>query len=214
MEKSIFTKVYMWVFIGLMITFGSGYLLSTSEAAIRTIFGSGLYWLIFIGEFAIAIILPLRLKKMSKTTSIVLYLLYTLLTGLTFASIFLLYKISSIIYVFLVASLTFLIFAMIGRFTKIDLSNIGIVLLMALIGILILSIINMFLGNESLDMMLCVLGLIVFFVYTAYDIQKIKHMDTLGIEEDKLAIYGAFQLFLDFINIFIRLLQLMGKNKD
>lgn len=214
MEKSIFTKVYMWVFIGLMITFGSGYLLSTSETAIRTVFGSGLYWLIFIGEFVIAIILPLRLKKMSKTTSIVLYLLYTLLTGLTFASIFLMYKISSIIYVFLVAALTFLIFAMIGRFTKIDLSNIGIVLLMALIGILILSIINMFLGNESLDMMLCVLGLIVFFVYTAYDIQKIKHMDTLGIEEDKLAIYGAFQLFLDFINIFIRLLQLMGKNKD
>lgn len=214
MEKSIFTKVYMWVFIGLMITFGSGYLLSTSEAAIRTVFGSGLYWLIFIGEFVIAIILPLRLKKMSKTTSIVLYLLYTLLTGLTFASIFLMYKISSIIYIFLVAALTFLIFAMIGRFTKIDLSNIGIVLLMALIGILILSIINMFLGNESLDMMLCVLGLVIFFIYTAYDIQKIKHMDTLGIEEDKLAIYGAFQLFLDFINIFIRLLQLMGKNKD
>lgn len=214
MEKSIFTKVYMWVFIGLMITFGSGYLLSTSETAIRTVFGSGLYWLIFIGELIIAIILPLRLKKMSKTTSIVLYLLYTLLTGLTFASIFLMYKISSIIYVFLIAALTFLIFAMIGRFTKIDLSNIGIVLLMALIGIFILSIINMFLGNESLDMMLCVLGLVIFFIYTAYDIQKIKHMDTLGIEEDKLAIYGAFQLFLDFINIFIRLLQLMGKNKD
>lgn len=214
MEKNIFTKVYMWVFIGLMLTFGSGLMLATSESLINLVFGTGLYWVVFIAEFIIAIILPVRLMKMSKNTAIVLYLLYTILTGLTFASIFLLYEIASIIFIFLVAALCFLIFAMFGRFTNIDLSKIGIILLMALVGVLILEIINIFLANGTLDTTLCIIGLIIFFAYIAYDIQKIKRLEAYGMDPDKLAIYGAFDLFLDFINVFIRLLQLFGKRRD
>lgn len=214
MEKNIFSKIYMWVFVGLIITFGSGYLLSTTPSLLYLVFGTGAYWAIFIAELAIAIILPFRLHKMSKTTSIILYILYTVLTGLTFGSIFLMYELSSILYVFLVAALVFLVFALIGRFTSIDLSKLGIVLLMALLGIIILTFLNMFIGNESLDLMLCVIGLLVFFIYIAYDIQKIKRLDASGMDQDKLAIFGAFELFLDFINIFLRLIQLMGKRKD
>ena len=80
MEKSIFSKIYMWVFVGLLITFASGFYLSTSESAIRLIFGGSLYWIIFIAQIAIAILLPVRLMKMNKMTAIVLYLVYTLLS--------------------------------------------------------------------------------------------------------------------------------------
>jgi len=214
MEKSIFSKIYMWVFVGLLITFISSYVVSTSIAAIRLIFGSPLYWLIFLAQIVIAIYLPVRLNKMSKTTATILYLLYSLLTGLTFATIFLMYEISSIIFVFLISSLVFLIFALIGRFTNIDLSKLGVILLMALVGIIIFEIINIFIMSSALDMTLCIIGLLVFFGYIAYDIQKIKRLDSYGMDKEKLAIIGAFELYLDFINVFIRLLRLLGKNKD
>lgn len=214
MEKNIFSKVYMWVFIGLLITFASSYMVSTSYTALSLIFGSSLYWVLIIAEIVVAIILPVRLNKMSKTTATILYLLYTLLSGLTFASIFILFSISSIIYVFLISALVFLIFALIGRFTNIDLTKFGTFLLMILIGVVILELINLFVANGTLDMILCVIGLLIFFGYIAYDVQKIKKLDSYGMDEDKLAIIGAFDLYLDFINIFIRLLQLFGKSRD
>lgn len=214
MEKSIFSKIYMWVFVGLLITFASGFYLSTSETMLSLIFGGSGYWLIFIAQIAIAIILPVRLLKMEKTTAIILYLLYTFLTGLTFTSIFLMFDIASIIFVFLVSALVFLIFALIGRFTKIDITKIGSFLLMGLIGIIILELINIFIMSSGLDMFLCIIGLILFLGYTAYDIQKIKQMNEYGMDKDKLAIIGAFDLYLDFINIFLRLLQLFGKSRD
>ena len=185
MEKSIFSKIYMWVFVGLLITFASGFYLSTNVGLINLIFGSSLYWLLYIAQIVIAIILPVRLHKMSKSTSIVLYLIYTLLTGLTFASIFILFNIWDIIFVFLVSSLVFLIFALIGRFTNLDLTKIGTFLLMGLIGIIILEIINIFVMSSGLDMFLCIIGLIIFLGYTAYDIQKIKRMNDYGMDKDK-----------------------------
>ena len=214
MEKSIFSKVYMWMCYGLLITFATSYAVYSSPWALNLIFGSSLYYFIILAEIVVAIILPVRLVKTSKNTAIFLYLLYTFLTGLTFASIFLLFSISSIIYVFLIAALVFLIFALIGRFTSIDLTKFGTFLLMALVGVIILELINFFIGSESFNTILCIIGLLIFFGYIAYDIQKIKNMSTYGIEEDKLAIYGAFDLYLDFINVFIRLLQLFGKSKD
>jgi len=214
MEKSIFSKIYMWVFVGLLITFISSYTVSTSLAAIKLIFGGPLYWIIFIAQIAIAIFLPLRLNKMSKTTATILYLFYSLLTGLTFATLFLMYEISSIIFVFLISLILILIFALIGRFTNIDLSKLGIILLMSLVAVIILEIINIFIMSSGLDMTLCIIGLIIFFGYIAYDIQKIKRLDSYGMDKDKLAIIGAFELYLDFINVFIRLLRIFGKSRD
>ena len=214
MEKNIFSKIYMWVFIGLLITFASGYYLATSIPLINLIFGTSLYWVIFIAQIIIAIVLPVRLMKMSKTTATILYLLYTLLTGLTFTSIFIMFEITSIIFVFLVTAVVFLVFALIGRFTKIDITKIGTFLVMGLIGIIILEIINVFVMSSGLDMFLCIIGLVLFLGYTAYDIQKIKKMDDYGMDKDKLAIIGAFDLYLDFINLFLRLLRLFGKGRD
>lgn len=214
MEKSIFSKVYMWMCVGLFITFFSSFAVYTSPWALNLIFGSSLYYVIIIAEIAVAIFLSARLTKMSKNTAIVLYLLYTFLTGLTFASIFVLFTMTSIISVFLISAIVFLVFAMIGRVTSIDLTKLGTFLLMALLGIIILEIVNIFILSETLNMFTCIVGLIIFFGYIAYDIQKIKRMSTYGIEENKLAIYGAFELYLDFINVFIRLLELLGKSKD
>ena len=214
MEKSIFSKIYMWVFVGLLITFASAFYLSTSERLIYLIFGTSLYWIIFIAQIVIAIILPVRLLKMSKNFATGLYLAYTLLTGLTFGSIFLMFEMSSIIFVFLVSALVFLIFALIGRFTKIDITKIGSFLVMGLIAIIILELINIFVMSSSLDMLLCIVGLLLFMGYIAYDIQKIKRMNEYGLDKDKIAIIGAFDLYLDFINVFLRLLRLFGKNRD
>lgn len=214
MEKSIFSKVYMWMCIGLFITFFSAFAVYTSPWALSLIFGSSLYYVIIIAEILVAIFLSVRLTKMSKNTAIMLYLLYTFLTGLTFASIFVIFSMTSIISVFLISAIVFLVFAMIGRFTSIDLTKLGTFLLMALLGIIILEIVNIFVLSETLNMFTCIVGLLIFFGYIAYDIQKIKKMSTYGIEEEKLAIYGAFELYLDFINVFIRLLQILGKSRD
>ena len=214
MEKSIFSKVYMWVFVGLLITFASGFFLSSNVNMLVLVFTTPLYWILPIAQILIAIFLPIRLMKMSQTTATILYLLYTLLTGLTFATIFIMYEMASIIFVFLISALLFLVFALIGRFTKIDITKIGNFLLMALIGIIVLNLINMFIMNGTLDIILCVVGLLIFLGYTAYDIQKIKRMNTYGMDSNKLAIIGAFDLYLDFINIFLKLLRLFGKSRD
>ena len=171
------------------------------------------YLFLDIIEIAVAVFLSVRIRKMSSMTAKILYLLYTFLTGLTFSAIFVVYEVTSIIYVFGISALIFGIFAAIGYFTKIDLSRIGVYLMMILIGIIICSIINIFVKSEAFNLGLVIAALIIFIIYVAYDIQVIKK-NMYGIpDEENLAIYGAFQLYLDFINIFIRLLELFGNRK-
>lgn len=212
-RNEIYSKVYMWMFIGLLVTFITGYYTSTNVDALEVIFSTGGYWLFAIAEIVIAIVLSARITKMNSGTATFLYLLYTFLTGLTFSSIFIVYKISSIIWIFLICSILFLVFALIGHFTKIDLTKLGTILMMMLFGIIICGIINIFVGSESFDMVLCILSIIIFLGYIAYDIQKVKNLENL-VPEENLAIISAFQLYLDFINVFIELLRLFGKSKD
>jgi FtsH-binding integral membrane protein len=116
--------------------------------------------------------------------------------------------------VFGITALIFLIFALIGYYTKIDLTKLGVYLFMALLGVIICSLINIFVGSATFDLGLTIVCLIIFIAYIAYDMQVIKKRLYHIAEEDNLAIYGALQLYLDFINIFIRLLQLFGKSRD
>lgn len=213
MENKIYTKVFLWMFIGLLVTFLTGAYTSTNIDALEVIFSQGLYWVFAVAEIVLAIILSARIHKMQPTTAKILYLLYTFLTGLTLSSIFIVYKLQSIMLVFLVSSILFLVFALIGHFTKIDLSKIGIYLIMILFGIILCSIINIFLGNETFDIIISCISVIVFLGYIAYDIQKIKRIDGM-LPEDNLAVIGAFELYLDFINLFLDLLRLFGKSDD
>lgn len=213
MKNNLYSKMFMWMFVGLLITFLVGYYVSTNENMIYNIFAIKFYWVIYIAEIVTVIVLSARILKMSKNGAIFGFLLYSFLSGLTFSSIFLTFKMSSIIFIFLITALVFLIFALIGYFTKINLTKLGTILFMGLIGILIASIINIFVQSQTFDLILVIIGIIVFIGYIAYDINKVKRLEG-QIDEDKLSIIGALELYLDFINLFIRLLQLFGKNKD
>ena len=212
-NNKIFSKVFFWMFIGLAITFGVGYYVSINSNMLYNVFNT-YYLVLVIAELVVVIWLSARIRKMKPMTAKILFCLYSFLTGLTFSSIFVVYKITSIVYVFGITSLIFLIFALIGYFTKIDLTKIGIYLFMALLGVIICSIVNIFIGSETFDLGLTIICLIIFIIYIAYDIQIIKRNLYMIGEEDNLAIYGALQLYIDFINIFLRLLQLFGRSRD
>ena len=212
--NKIFSKVFLWMFIGLAITFGIAYYVSTNDNMVYNLFSGSKYWILWILEFVVVIVLSARIRKLNPLTAKILFLLYSGLTGLTLSSVFIIYDIMSIVYTFAITSGLFLVFGLIGYFTKLDLTKIGIYLVMVLFGIIIASIINMFIGSEVFDLGLCIIGIVIFLAYIAYDIQIVKR-NMYGIEnEDNLVIYSAFQLYIDFINLFIRLLQFFGKSKD
>lgn len=212
--NKIFSKVFLWMFIGLAITFGVAYYVSTNEIMVYNLFSGSKYIIFWVIELVVVLVLSLRIRKLNPLTAKILFLVYSGLTGLTLSSIFILYDIMSIVYTFAITSGLFLGFGLIGYFTKLDLTKLGIYLVMALFGIIIASIINIFVGSEVFDLGLCIIAIIIFLAYIAYDIQLIKK-NMYGIEnEDSLVIYGAFQLYLDFINLFIRLLRFFGKSKD
>lgn len=212
--NNVLKKVYMWMFIGLLVTFITGYYVSINENIVYKIYSTSLYWILSIIELVLVIVLSARVGKMNITTSRIMFLIYSFVTGLTFSSIFIAYELSSIIYVFFVAALLFLVFSAIGYFTKLDLTKMGTFLLMALIGILICSIVNIFVGNGLFEIIISSISVLVFLGFTAYDVNKIKLLENYYPDENSLAIAGALELYLDFINIFIDLLRLFGNNRD
>ena len=212
-ENKIISKTFLWMFIGLAITFGVGYYVSGNENMLYNLF-SGYKWLMLvIVEFGIVIALSAFISKLSPIVAKTLFCIYAFITGLTFSTIFVVYEISSIIYVFGITSVVFLIFALLGYFTSLDLSKFGTYLFMALIAIIIASIINMFVGSSSLEFAITIIGLLVFVGYVAYDINMLKKSNVYE-KNENLPIYWALQLYLDFINLFIRLLRLLGKQKN
>ena len=210
-NNKIFTKVYGWMFIGLLISFITGYYVSTKPNMVYNL-GNG-YLILALIEIGVCIWLSAGIRKMQTTTAKILFCLYSFLTGLTFSFIFVYYLMESIVMVFGITALMFAIMALIGHFTNLDLTKLGPILLMGLVGIIIASIINMFLGSASLDLGIIIIGIIIFTAYIAYDVQKVKYVAN-ELEEDKAAILCAFELYLDFINLFIKLLRLLGKSKD
>lgn len=208
-----YSKVFLWMFLGLLLTFITGIYVSTNENILIFLFKNNGFIFAIIAEIITVIFLTARIKKMSPTTARISFLLYSFLTGLTFSSIFLVYQLSSIILIFLVASILFGIFALIGNYTKMDLTKFSTFLFMMLLGVIICIIINLFLNNSVFDIIISSISIIIFLGYTAYDIQRIKQLEDV-IEEDNLAIYGALQLYLDFINILLDLLNLFGRSRD
>ena len=175
------------------------------------IFSGGTYFILIIIELVLVIYLSARIHKMQVTTARIVFILYSFVSGLTFGSIFIVFKMSSIMLIFLITAILFGIFALIGRFTKLDLTKVGTILLMMLLGIVICTFVNVFLKNDTLDLFVSYISIIVFLGFTAYDMQKIKMLSYEFDDEDKIAIIGALELYLDFINIFIDLLRIFGK---
>ena len=213
MSSRIMSKVYLWMSVGLAITFITGSIVANNPSALFAIFSNYTPIILAIIEIGLVIFLSARITKMNSTTAKIVFIIYSIVTGLTFSSIFLLYNISSIMAIFLVTALIMFIFSFLGSVINIDLTKISTYLFMALIGIIIISIINIFVGSTGLEMFASIVALIVFIIYIAFDVQNVKQLaESDYMNEENLAIYGALQLYLDFINIFLYLLKLFGKD--
>lgn len=213
MENKLLSKTFLWMFLGLLVTFATGYAVSSNPVMIENVFG-GMFYIFIILELVLVLVLSARVMKMSPVGAKMCFLLYSFVSGLTFSSIFIVYNLTSITSVFLISALVFGIMALIGYTTKVDLTKVGFYLMMALIGAIIVMIVNLFLNNPMVDTFISIVCLIVFIGITAYDVQKIKALESSGLPEDNLAIYGALDLYLDFINIFLHLLQFFGRSDD
>lgn len=215
-NNNVLKQAFTWLFIGTIVCFLVSYLTTFNEKIALAIFGAfgGFGFLFYaIAEIVVALILIIRIKKMAPTTAKIFYILYTALTGLSLSGIFLQYTSESIAFVFLGTAVIFGTFAFIGYTTKVDLSKMWIYLFGSLIAILVLELINIFLMNNTLNMVLCIAGVVIFAGYTAYDIRQAANLNN-NHPFANAGIYCAFQLFLDIINIFIRLLELFGRERN
>lgn len=212
-NTQVYPKMFTWLFIGLLITFASGYALTLNEQLMIQVLALGILPIAII-EIVIALVLGIRLAKMHPLTMKILYIIYSILTGVTFSVIFVAFEVSSLISIFIITAIIFALLAFYGYTTKRDLTKIGAIALIALLGIIIGGILNIFIFKSTMfDTVLTMLGVLIFIAYIAYDVNKVKQL-MLAIGEEKAAVYGAFQLYLDFINLFIRLLELFGKRRD
>lgn len=218
-ETNLMYQVYAWMCLALTLTAAVAYYVASSPSFINAIFTN--QWLLaglFIGQLALVIIITMLLNRMTFAMAAGLFLVYAASLGLTLSSIFIVYTQTSIAATFLVTAGMFGAMAFYGYFTKADLSAMGSYLLMALIGIIIGGVVNIFLKNETFQYVLSAIGVVIFTLLTAYDVQKIKNMsqDMLADRETmaKVSILGALVLYLDFVNLFLFLLQFMGRRKD
>ncbi|MBQ9339118.1 MAG: Bax inhibitor-1/YccA family protein [Paludibacteraceae bacterium] len=215
---TLMRNVYLWMTAALVITGLTAMLTAQSEALVALIFSSQWTWLgLLIAELVLVIWLSARIEKISFTTATIMFIVYSAINGLTLSSIFLVYEIGSIELTFFIAAGMYAAMALIGSFTKKDLSGIGKFLIMTLIGLIIAMVVNIFIRNAMFDFVVSVIGVVVFAGLTAYDAQKIRN--SLAMAEDvndstmKYALLGALTLYLDFINLFLYLLRIFGNRK-
>ena len=217
--KVLMRKVYLWMTLALMITGITAAGVANSPNILALIYSSQVVmWGIIIAEFGLVIYISARVEKLSLSTATTLFALYSILNGVMLSSIFLLYSTAIISKVFFITAGTFGVTALYGYATKKDLSSLGNILFMALIGLVIATIVNVFMKSAMFDLILSYIGVIIFVGLTAWDSQKIKHMMMVQQDADesaqKLALIGALSLYLDFINLFLYLLRIFGRSND
>ncbi len=218
-ESDFISKVYLWMSLGLAVSAIASAWLLTQPALLKAIFTNGILLIgIVLVELGLVFWLSARAMHMSPTAATGAFLGYSFLNGITLTSIFLVYTGASILTTFAVATGTFFFFSVYGRTTQRDLTNVGGIAMMGLIGIVIASLVNLFLKSSGLMWATTFIGIAVFMALIAYDTQKLKEMYAAGAQdaasEKKLAILGALRLYLDFINLFLMLLRIFGKGRD
>jgi len=210
-------RVYNYMVIGLVVTGLVAYFTSTSHDLMMTLFATPLKWVVMLAPLAFVLVLSFGIQKLSVQTAQMVFWAYCAAMGLSLATIFVVFTGTSIARVFFITSGTFAAMSLYGYTTKKDLSGFGSFLMMGLFGIMIAGFVNIFVGSSALQFAVSVLGVLIFTGLTAYDTQNIKEMyaESHGHEANgKLAIMGALQLYLDFINLFVMLLQLIGDNRE
>lgn len=213
-EASLISKTFFWMFLGLLGTAIVAWYTYSSGLFIDIIF-KGYFNILLIAELVVVIVFSLLFKKLPPTIVGILYFVYAMINGVSLSVIFVVFELNSIVWLFIASALLFGGMALYGYKTNKDLSNWKTLLFGILIVGLILSLVNLFLGNSTLDIILDWVILFVFFGVTAYDMNKIKQLQyEEGLDQNKLHIYGAMELYLDFINIFLRMLSIFGKRKN
>ena len=212
-------KVYTWMTLALVLTGLTAYGVATSPGILMAIYSNpALLWGLVIAEFALVFGVSAALNRLSLTTATLMFVAYSVINGALLSSIFLVYTAASITSVFFITAATFATMALIGYTTKTDLTSVGQLLFMALIGLIIATVVNIFVGSSMLTMICNYVGVLIFVGLTAYDSQKIKHMlqqaPDAGESSQKLALLGSLTLYLDFINLFIYLLRIFGDRRD
>lgn len=217
--STLMRKVFIWMALALVITGVTAYGVATTPSLlIAIVTNKALFWGLIIAELALVFAVSGALNRLSLATATLLFVLYSVVNGATLSVIFLAYSMPAIIQTFFITAGTFGVMALVGYTTKTDLTSLGKLLFMALIGLVIATVVNMFVGSTGFDYILSYVGVLIFVGLTAYDTQKIKQMcmqaPDAGEHMQKLALLGALSLYLDFINLFLYLLRIFGNNKD
>ena len=216
---ALMRKVFVWMTLALAITGLTAYGVATSPAILSLIFSSKVtFFGLIIAEFALVFAISGAINRLSLSTATLLFVLYSVVNGATLSVIFLAFSMTAIVKTFLITAGTFGVMALVGYTTKTDLTSMGKLLFMALLGLIIATVVNMFVRSSGFDLILSYVGVLIFVGLTAYDTQKIKQMCQLapdaGEHMQKLALLGALSLYLDFINLFLYLLRIFGNNKE
>ena len=216
---ALMRKVYVWMTLALVVTGFTAFGIAENPGLVYTIVTNRLlFWGLVIGEFALVMAIYSAIGRLSATAATLLFVLYSIVNGATLSVIFLAYTMTSIASVFFITAGTFAVMAFIGYTTKTDLTSFGKMLMMGLIGIILATVVNIFIGSSMLNMIVSYVGVVVFVGLTAYDSQKIKNLlyqvDNMSEEAQKLALLGSLTLYLDFINLFLMLLRIFGGNRD
>jgi FtsH-binding integral membrane protein len=216
--RKFIARVYGWMAVALVLSAASAFFAASSELAINLIWGGrhiGFYVLVAL-EILLVVIISASLPKIPVGAAGFLFVLYSIVNGLTLSAIFLIFEITSIGIVFLISAGMFFAMSLYGRYTKQDLNSAGRYLMMAVFGLVILAVVNLLLKSDILQWIISLVTLVVFIGLTAYDTNKIVRASELADGSDtfkKAAIYGALELYLDFLNIFLSLLNLFGKKR-
>ena len=217
---ALMRKVYVWMTLALVITGFTAYGVATSPGILTAIVTNKmLFFGMIIAELALVWTVSARIHRLSLTTATLLFVLYSVLNGATLSLIFAIYTMNSIASVFFITAGTFAVMSLVGYFTKADLSSLGKILFMALIGLLIATVVNVFLLKDTgFGLILSYVGVLIFVGLTAYDTQKIKRMlveaDDVSESAQKIALMGSLALYLDFINLFLYLLRFLGRRRN
>ena len=211
--RAYMLRVYNYMASALALTGVVAYAVANTEVLFNAIFGTGLVWVVILAPLGLVFFLSARVNKMSVTAAQTTFWVFAALMGMSLASIFVIYTQESIARVFFITAGTFGAMSLYGYTTKKDLTGWGSFLMMGLIGIIIASIVNIFLASSAMHFAISVIGVLVFVGLTAYDTQKIKESyaaSDSGEVASKKAIMGALRLYLDFINLFLMMLRLFG----
>ena len=214
--RAYMLKVYNYMVGGLALTGLAAYLTLQSPGLYQALYGTSLIWLVMLAPLGFVFFLSYRINSIKASTAQALFWVYSALMGLSLAYVFAIYTGTSITRVFFITSGTFGAMSLYGYTTKKDLTGFGSFLFMGLIGIIIASLVNIFMGSPALEFAISVIGVLIFTGLTAYDTQRIKMMYYQGAGQEvqtKQAIMGALSLYLDFINLFLMLLRLLGDRR-